>query len=149
MGINIYINENDERIKCLLLARFELEREVWQTKKFLCFKKQILSKQFVKSALIFIPWQYRQKEMRIVRSDEIIAENNSTDNEFVQIENFVSPYKEEYPYLCEFRIRNFCGYGFIYDYPDFIANVYQQDDYKSYELLYKNKPELLSLSNGR
>ncbi|MDE6441231.1 MAG: hypothetical protein K2L12_00575 [Clostridia bacterium] len=148
MAINVSITENDKFIKCLLLANFELEQEFLETKKFLCFKSQVLSKKFVKSALIFIPWQHREKEIRIVEIDKIIEKNNIADKDFIRVNDFVSPYVEESPYYCEFRIKNFYGYDFIYNYANFIANIFEQDGYKSYEVLYKNKPELLSLSNG-
>ena len=148
MAININITENDKRIKCLLLASFELEQEIFQTKKFLCFKRKVLSKKFVKSALIFIPWQHSEKEIRIIGIDKIIEKNNIADKDFIRVNDFVSPYVEESQYYDEFRIKNFYGYEFIYNYANFIANIFEQDGYKSYEVLYKNKPELLSLSNG-
>lgn len=145
----IFINENNKRIKCLLLASFEINIEEFQTKKFLCFKRKVLVKKFVKAALVFIPWQHREKEIRFVRANEIIEKDNSIDDALIKVDEFVSPYDEERPYYVgEYKIKNFYGYEFIYTYPNFIANIYLHDSYKCYELLYKVKPELLSFTNG-
>jgi len=145
----IYINKENKRVKCLLLASFEIDIGELQTKKFLCFKRQVLIKKFIKAALVFIPWQHSEKEIRFVKYDEIIEEGNSGDEAFIRINEFVSSYDEERPYFFEeFRIKNFYGYDFIYDYPNFIANIYLDDSFKCYELLYKVKPEFLSLTNG-
>lgn len=146
----IHINIGEKCVKCLLLASFEIEIEEFQTKKFLCLKKQVLNKKFVKAALVYIPWQHSEKEIRFVRLDEIAEKDNLTDDAFIYVNEFVSPYNEERPYyFAEYRIKNFCGYDFIYTTPDFIANIYQHDSNKCYELLYKVKPEFLSLSNGQ
>lgn len=145
----IYINEDNKRVKCLLLASFEIDIGELQTKKFLCFKRQVLIKKLVKAALVFIPWQHREKEIRFIKIDEILEKDNLGDEAFIKIDEFVSPYEEERPYYFdEFRIKKFYGYEFIYTYPNFIANIYLDDSYKCYELLYKVKPEFLSLTNG-
>lgn len=146
--MNTYLDINGKNIECILLATFAMETEKEETKKFLCFNYNKYVKKYREMALVFIPWKYNLKELRIVYLEELSSLDYSYTSELIKIDNFTSPFEEELPYRVEYLIKDFNGYKFVYEYKNFIANIKQQTPNKCFELLYKELPDLVKIDNG-
>lgn len=132
------ITIKDINVKAVLLATFELQSEN---------KRGILKKKpkYESKCLAFIPWKRRMKEVIIISSEKIEMINHLEGDCIVNKDEFISPFVEEKPYYCEFKIINFFGYDFVLNDKSFIANVIQCCIDKPLELLYEKMPKLLNL----
>lgn len=146
--MNTFINDNGQKVECLLLATFDMEIKKEEPKNFLCFHYSKYVTKYEKMALVFIPWKHKLKELRIVFLKELAGLNDLSVREFIDISCFTSPFEEELPYYEEYLIKNFKGYKFVYEYKNFIANTIQQTPNKCFELLYKELPHLIEMDNG-
>ena len=140
----ILIQYNNKEVPAFLLARFHMvENELVSVKGLFGRRKDIFTPLERQYCLVFIPWKHQVKELVLVSMRDIITMDRLDGNDVVSIEKYRSPFTEEAPYYVEYKITDFVGYKFVYDYKNFIADVRNQCFAKPLELLYQRYPELL------
>ena len=142
--VTILIQYGNREIPAFLLARFNMvDNEFVSVRGFLGRIKDILTPLDRQYCLVFIPWKHKAKELSIVSVQDVITIDKLVGDDIVSVEKYVSPFTEEDPYYAEFKISNFVGYKFVYEYKNFIANIRNQCFTTALEILYQNHPELL------
>ena len=121
----------------IVLAKFKVEcpEYIFRGKEYKVVTKQLLH------YLVFIPWKHQEKELLAIEENEIIDGNLVIPAEWIRVDKFTSPTRDEIPDC--FEIRDFWGYDFIYENDFFIAHCLEHRDREPLEVLYKNMPELL------
>ena len=94
--------------------------------------------------LVFFPWKHRMKELKVLPREDVIS--FAEKDGWVSADDFVSHFTLEAPYKTSFDIRRFRGYPFIYRENAFLANVMECCENEALEILYREMPQLLSLS---
>ena len=79
----------------------------------------------------------------MVSMDDVITTDKLDGDDIVSIDKYISPFTEEEPYYAEYKVSNFVGYNFIYEYKNYIADIRNQCFTKPLEILYQHHPELL------
>ena len=114
-------------------------------KKFLFFKyySKGADKRKFKMYIIFIPWKHAMKDIVFISEEQILSIDRVEDDNWINIDSYISKFVKEEPYYCEYEIENFNGYKFIYDDNEFIANI--RNGLKKYclETLYNNLPSII------
>ena len=142
--VTILIQYGNREIPAILLARFNMvDNEFVSVRGFLGRIKDILTPLDRQYCLVFIPWKHKAKELSIVSVQDVIAIDRLIGDDIVSVEKYISPFTEEDPYYAEYKISNFVGYQFIYEYKNYIADIRNQCFKKPLELLYQHHPELL------
>ena len=114
-------------------------------KKFLFFKyySKDIDKRKFKVYIVFIPWKHALKDIVFISEGQILSIDRVEDDNWINIDSYISKFVKEEPYYCEYEIENFNGYKFIYDDNEFIANI--RNGLKKYclETLYNNLPSII------
>lgn len=114
-------------------------------KKFLFFKyySKGTDKRKFKMYIVFIPWKHAMKDIVFISERQILSVDGVDDDNWINIDSYISKFVKEEPYYCEYEIENFNGYKFIYDDNEFIANI--RNGLKKYclETLYNNLPSII------
>ncbi|MBQ7337927.1 MAG: hypothetical protein IJW40_05665 [Clostridia bacterium] len=140
----ILIKYYNQELPAILLARFDMVDNEFVSVKGLFGKiKDIFTPMNRQYCLVFIPWKHREKELVLLPMSDIITIDKLIGNDIVSIEKYISPFTEEDPYYAEYKISNFVGYKFIYEYKNYIADIRNQCFRKPLEILYQHHPELL------
>lgn len=134
--------------KGILLGEFDFVEpvtDVIEKKKFWLFlyrkkgNKNIKTKKYI----VFIPFKHKLKSIVFIDEKQIINIKYSAQDEFINVNSFISKFTKEAPYYAEYKIENFKGYKFIYDDNEFIANIINELSQYSLETLYKSLPSIL------
>ena len=142
--VTILIQYGNREIPAILLARFNMvDNEFVSVRGFLGRIKDILTPLDRQYCLVFIPWKHKAKELSIVSVQDVITIDKLIGDDIVSVEKYISPFTEEDPYYAEYKISNFVGYKFVYEYKNFIANIRNQCFERTLEILYQHHPELL------
>ena len=140
----ILVKYNNQEASAILLARFDMvDNEFVSVKGLFGRIKDVFVPMNRQYCLVFIPWRYREKEIVLLPMGDVITIDKLIGNDIVSIEKYISPFTEEDPYYAEYKISNFVGYNFIYEYKNCIADIRNQCFKKPLELLYQHHPELL------
>ena len=140
----IFIKYNNREVPAFLLARFDMiDNEIVSVKGLFGKIKDVFAPVNHQYCLVFIPWKHREKELLLLSMRDIITIDKLIGNDIVSIEKYISPFTEEDPYYAEYKISNFVGYKFIYEYKNYIADIRNQCFTKPLEILYQHHPELL------
>ena len=140
----ILIKSNGKERQAFLLARFNMvDKEVVSLKGMFGRVKNVLTDTERSYCLVFIPWKHQEKELALIPVRDVITLDKLVGDDIVVIEKFISPFTEENPYYAEYKILDFIGYKFIYDYKNFIADIRNQCPTKPLEMLYQHYLELL------
>lgn len=140
----ILIKYNNREVPAILLARFDMVDKEFVSVKGLFGKiKDIFTPIQRQYCLVFIPWKHKEKELALISIYDVITIDKLVGNDIVSIEKYISPFTEENPYYAEYKISNFVGHRFVYDYKNFIADIRNQCFEKPLEILYQHYPELL------
>ena len=126
--------------KGILLAECDFIETISVEKKFLFFKyySKGTDKRKFKMYIVFIPWKHALKDIVFISERQILSIDRVEDDNWINIDSYISKFVKEEPYYCEYEIENFNGYKFIYDDNEFIANI--RNGLKKYylETLYNN-----------
>ena len=131
--------------KGILLAECDFIETISVEKKFLFFKyySKVIDKRKFKMYIVFIPWKHAMNDIIFISESQILSIDRVEDDNWINIDSYISKFVKEEPYYCEYEIENFNGYKFIYDDNEFIANI--RNDLKEYclETLYNNLPSII------
>ena len=131
--------------KGILLAECDFIETISVKKKFLFFKyySKGIDKRKFKMYIVFIPWKHALKDIVFISEEQILSIDRVEDDNWINIDSYISKFVKEEPYYCEYEIENFNGYKFIYDDNEFIANI--RNGLKKYclETLYNNLPSII------
>ena len=131
--------------KCMLLAECDFIETISVEKKFLFFKyySKVIDKRKFKMYIVFIPWKHAMKDIVFISEEQILSIDRVEEDNWINIDSYISKFVKEEPYYCEYEIENFNGYKFIYDDNEFIANI--RNGLKKYclETLYNNLPSII------
>lgn len=140
----ILIKYNNREIIAVLLARFNMiDNELISIKGLFGRIKDILTPTERQYCLVFIPWKHQTKELALISMRDVVTLDKLIGDDIVSAEKYISPFTEEEPYYMEYKISDFVGYKFIYDYRNFIGDIRNQCFTKPLEILYQRHPELL------
>ncbi len=140
----ILVKYNNREVPAILLARFNMVDNKFVFVKGLFGRiRDVFAPMRRRYCLAFIPWKHREKELVLVSVGDVITIDKLVGNDIVSVERYVSPFTEEEPYYAEYKISNFVGHRFVYDYKNFIADIRNQCFAKPLEILYQQHPELL------
>ncbi len=140
----ILIEYNNREVPAILLARFDMiDNEFVSIKGLFGRVKDVFVPMKHQYCLVFIPWKHREKELAIISIEKAITLDKLNGDDVVSIDKYISPFTEEDPYYAEYKISNFAGYKFIYEYKNYIADIRNQCFMKPLEFLYQHHPELL------
>lgn len=141
----ILIRYNDKEVPAFFLARFNMtDKEAVSQKGLFGRVKHVLTDTERTYCLVFIPWKHSEKELALISIQNVITSDIQIDEAMASVEKYISPFTEENPYYAEYKISDFVGYKFIYEYKNFIADIRNQCPTKPYEILYHLHPELLN-----
>lgn len=148
----IKINQNNNVVEAILLAKLTMEVEVFVTKncKILWFKKQkrVLEKQRIDFCLVYLPWKHQEKELMLIKQKDCVSNIDFFNRDgIVNVNKFESEYIEEcdgYKNNCKFEVENFVGYDFLHKNKSFIADLYCGEKSKCLTILYKKMPQILN-----
>ena len=131
--------------KGILLAECDFIETISVKKKFLFFKyySKGIDKRKFKMYIVFIPWKHALKDIVFISEEQILSIDRVEDDNWINIDSYISKFVKEKSYYCEYEIENFNGYKFIYDDNEFIANI--RNGLKKYclETLYNNLPSII------
>lgn len=131
--------------KGILLAECDFIETISVEKKFLFFKYSTkgIDKRKFKMYIVFIPWKHALKDIVFISEEQILSIDRVEDDNWINIDSYISKFVKEKPYYCKYEIENFSGYKFIYDDNEFIANI--RNGLKKYylETLYNNLPSII------
>ena len=131
--------------KGILLAECDFIETISVEKKFLFFKYRSkgIDKRKFKMYIVFTPWKHALKDIVVISEGQILSIDRVEDDNWINIDSYISKFVKEEPYYCEYEIENFNGYKFIYDDNEFIANI--RNGLKKYclETLYNNLPSII------
>lgn len=131
--------------KGILLAECDFIETISVEKKFLFFKyySKGIDKRKFKMYIVFIPWKHALKDIVFISEEQILSIDRVEDDNWINIDSYISKFVKEKPYYCKYEIENFNGYKFIYDDNEFIANI--RNGLKKYclETLYNNLPSII------
>lgn len=131
-------------VEAIVLATFDIEEfEYYNKNNFLFFKKQKSKKIVTKKAIIFIPYKHQLKELKLISFDDVL-DNDFNKNNFVENDTFFTKYYYTDNNYFEYKILNFYGYHFICQDKSFIANIYNNENFKCLENVYKNLPTIIN-----
>ncbi len=92
--------------------------------------------------IVYIPWKHAMKDVVYINERNVISIDYFYEDNWINIDTFISKFIKEKPYYCEYTINNFSGYKFIYD-NGFIANLRNGLSKYSLETLYSNLPAII------
>lgn len=142
----IFIKYNDKEVNAVLLAQFDMvDNEMISVKGLLGRIKHIFSPVKRQYCLVYIPWKHQEKELALVCLNDVITFDKLIGDDVISIESYISDFTKEEPYYTEYKISDFVGYKFIYDYRSFVADVKNQCFTKPLEILYQHYPQLLKI----
>ena len=150
----IRIRYGETVINAIPLAKFKmkLEKLVATQHSFLFLKwhssRYEVAYEIKPKWIVLIPWKHCAKELAIIDDADVLSQDFSVPTQWVNIDEFISPYTAEDPYYEQYEITEFCGYPFVADNESFIANVRQSDCDLPLELLFKLFPELLEATDA-
>lgn len=93
--------------------------------------------------IVFIPWKHALKDIVFISERQILSIDRVVDDNWINIDSYISKFVKEEPYYCEYEIENFNGYKFIYDDNEFIANIRNGLTKYCLETLYNNLPSII------
>ena len=140
----ILIRYNNRHVPAILLAHFDMTDNEFVSAKGLFGRiKSVFATTKRKYCLVFVPWKHQAKELVIIPADETITSAKLDGDDIVCADNYISPFTEEEPYYAEYKISNFVGCKFVFEYKNYIADIRNQCSDKPLEILYHHHPELL------
>ena len=139
-------------IEGIPLAKFKIKIEdAWRVQhRFLFFKWSTSKWAMVEKNkwLVFIPWKHSEKEVVLVDDADVVSQDFSFPQQWINVSKFISPYTEELPDWGEkYEVADFCGYPFIVENESFIANIKMYYNSVPLKILYKQFPEFLKLEH--
>ena len=95
--------------------------------------------------IVFIPWKHALKDIVFISERQILSIDRVVDDNWINIDSYISKFVKEEPYYCEYEIENFNGYKFIYDNNSFIVDLVLSDTKDNLNILYIKHPEFLEI----
>ena len=131
--------------KGILLAECDFIETISVKKKFLFFKyySKGIDKRKFKMYIVFIPWKHALKDIVFISEEQILSIDRVEDDNWINIDSYISKFVKEKSYYCEYEIENFNGYKFIYDDNEFIANIRNGLKKCCLDTLYNNLPSII------
>lgn len=153
IGIEFRDDVNGRIVKGILLGKYHrtLKETYSYEKKFLWIRKTVKASRTVDSSfyIIFIPWKHELKEIQLVEEKYIVhSPFLHPEENWVTKEKFISETYDGDIYPFRYEIKNFSGYGFIYENNSFIADLCFCNFDQCISILYENMPEVLELDLG-